>query len=493
MGITIVGLGPGNGRFLTRAAWDTLTTATAVYLRTSRHPTVADLPDTVVCHSFDHLYETIDKFEDVYAHIVAEVVALGRQGDVVYAVPGHPLMGESTVTGILDAARTANVPVAIVDGLSFVETTLTAVQRDGLDGLQLFDAITVAQHEYPPFNPDAPVLLGQVYSRYLASELKLVLMALYPETHTVHLVHAAGGEDELVETMPLYELDRSSHIDHLTSLLLPPLERPSGLHLLADTVAILRSPDGCPWDQEQTPQSMRAGFLEEFSEVLDALDADDTVNLREELGDLLYHIVMQTQMATEAGDFRLTDIIADIDAKLKHRHPHVWGDLDVADSDEVVRNWEQIKAIEKKDRPKSILANVPLALPALARSQKIQDKARKVGFDWPEIDGVYAKLTEEVAEIQAAATPAEKLDELGDALFVLVNLASWLGVDAETALRQATTKFQRRFEMVEQLAAQQQVDLSKMELEVLEELWQQAKLALANGEMPAKVDGLKLD
>jgi tetrapyrrole methylase family protein/MazG family protein len=245
--------------------------------------------------------------------------------------------------------------------------------------------------------------------------------------------------------VPLYAIDRSDAVSHLTSLFVPPLPTPSTLNALAETVAILRSPDGCPWDQEQTPQSLRSGFLEEASEVLVALDEDDMDGLREELGDVLYHLVMQTQMASEAEEFRLAEVIAAIDAKLKYRHPHVWGDWQVSDSAEVVANWEMLKAQEKADRSESLVDNIPQALPALAYSQKLQGRVRKVGFDWPSIDGVYEKLQEEVGELQTAVSPQHRAEELGDLLFVTVNLAKWLDIDAESALREANAKFSRRF------------------------------------------------
>jgi tetrapyrrole methylase family protein/MazG family protein len=224
---------------------------------------------------------------------------------------------------------------------------------------------------------------------------------------------------------------------------------------------------------------MRSGLLEEASEVLAALDAADTDNLREELGDLLYHLVMQTQMAAEEGDFTLAEVIAGIEAKLKHRHPHVWGDWQVADSAEVVRNWEMIKQQEKGQTAVSLLDNVPQTLPALAQSQRIQERVRKVGFDWPNIDGVFAKLDEEIGELHAADSLAEKTAELGDILFVTVNIASWLGLEAETALREANARFSGRFRQVEQLAAARQLDISTMDIDSLEELWQEAKRLLA--------------
>jgi tetrapyrrole methylase family protein / MazG family protein len=170
---------------------------------------------------------------------------------------------------------------------------------------------------------------------------------------------------------------------------------------LAETVAVLRSPEGCPWDREQTPQSMRSGLLEEAIEVLTALDENDPEALCEELGDLLLHVVMQAQMAAEADEFKLTDVVAGIETKLKRRHPHVWGDWQVSDTGEVLRNWDQIKQAEKgEERPSSLLSNVPELLPALAQSQKIQNKVGKIGFDWPDVAGVWDKLTEEIAELR---------------------------------------------------------------------------------------------
>ncbi len=478
MGITVVGLGPGDGRFLTREAWQVLAEADTVYLRTKRHPAVADLPANVTLVSFDGIYETAVNFESVYTQIVAELLRLAAASPVIYAVPGHPHVGESTVTALEAAAQEAGVAVRIVPGLSFVEPMLTAVGYDGLDGLQLFDAVEMLAFHYPPLNPDVPLLLGQVYSRLVASDLKLVLTAVYPEEHPVHLIHAAGMTGQVVEEVPLYAIDHSEQISHLTSLYVPALPYKASLPALAETVAVLRSPDGCPWDREQTPQSMRADFLEEASEVLAALDAFDDDGLREELGDMLYHLVMQAQMASEEEVFRLSDVIAGIEAKLKRRHPHVWGDWEAADTAAVLRNWDQIKQDEKGGQAASVLDNIPTALPALARSQKIQHKVAKVGFDWPNVAGVYEKLREEMAELQAAVTPAERQAELGDLLFVIVNLARWLGVDAESALREANLRFDRRFREVERLAVERQLDLSQMDLAAMDVLWQEVKAFL---------------
>ncbi len=490
MTITIVGLGPGDAGLITRQAWHLLSAADAVYLRTGRHPAVAGLPPHVRQHTFDDIYQNAERFDEVYRRIADEVLQLGASADILYAVPGNPFVGETTVTAVLHGAKEAGIPVRVIPGLSFVEPALAAVGADALDGLQLFDALELADLLYPPINPDVAVLLGQVYSRIMAGELKLALMSIYPAEQRVALIHSAGEADEVVEWLALYQIDRSERIDHLTSLYIPPLPVKAGLPALAETVAVLRSPGGCPWDQEQTPQSMRGGFLEEAYEVLAALDADDTHNLREELGDLLYHIVMQTQMAAEAGEFTLTDVIAGIEAKLKRRHPHVWGDWEVSDTAEVLRNWEILKQQERagdKKRADSILDGVPLNLPALVRAQKTQAKAAKVGFDWPDIDGVYDKLAEEVAELREAATPDELRLELGDVLFVVANLAQWLGVDAESALREAGDRFSARFRQVERLIAERSLQWDVLSFAELDALWEEAKAAFANSGVADKV------
>lgn len=475
MGITIVGLGPGNGRLLTREAWEILVQAGTVYLRTGRHPAVDDLPGNLQRVTFDHLYESADSFADVYARIVEELLALGAEREIVYAVPGHPHVGEATVLKLEEAAAARDLTLRIVPGVSFVEPLLTAVGLDALDGVQLFDALQLIDYLYPPVNSDVPLLVGQVYSRLVASEIKLLLMNAYPDEHPVTLVHAAGEPDQIVERVPLYAIDRSAAIDHLTSLYVPPLPFAASLEALAETVAVLRSPDGCPWDQEQTPQSMREGFLEEAYEVLSALDAGDPVNLREELGDMLYHLVMQAQMAAEAGEFTLSDVVAGIEAKLKRRHPHVWGDWEVADTAEVLRNWETLKQQEKASQPDSLLDGVPEALPALARAQKIQQRVARTGFDWPGVDPVYDKVAEELAELHTAVGDKAREAELGDLLHAVVNLARHLRIDAESALREASLRFVRRFRTVEQIAAERGLPLSEQDPETLLAMWDEAR------------------
>jgi len=296
----------------------------------------------------------------------------------------------------------------------------------------------------PPLNPDRPALVGQLHSREVASEAKLTLMNLYPPDHPVALLRRAGTAQEEVRSLPLYQLDRDAELDEWTALYLPPLARPSSLAELQETMARLRAPDGCPWDREQTPQSLRHNLLEETYEVLEAIDEDDGIKLKEELGDLLMQIVLQVQIAAEGGEFTMAEVAEGIIAKLKSRHPHVFADLSLADSREVLQHWERTKAEERGGKG-SPLADLPLALPALARAQAMQGRAATVGFDWQDVGGVVDKVIEEVRELKGARDEERATQELGDLLFSLVNLARWLNLDAESALRQANQRFFQRF------------------------------------------------
>jgi tetrapyrrole methylase family protein/MazG family protein len=482
MSITIVGLGPGDPAHITREAWEVLGTASEIYLRTQQHPTVTALPSDATVHSFDSLYESAEDFSQVYTAIAAEVLRLGRRPQgVIYAVPGHPLVGEASVGRILDAAREAQISVRVVAGLSFLEPVLTALGVDALTGLQIVDATELATMYHPPLNPDLPALVAQLYSQALAADLKLTLMNQYPPEHPVQLLHGAGTHAERTVTLPLYALDRQRDVAHLTTLYVPPLPQASSLESFQDTIAHLRAPDGCPWDREQTHQSLRTNLLEETYEVLTALDQDDTTALSEELGDLLLQIVLHAQIAVESSEFSMADVIAAIDAKIKHRHPHVWGERAVSGAQDVSRNWEALKAEERRAKGQdkgagaSMLSGVPETLPALAQADAYSRRAARVGFDWPDVHGVVEKIHEEMAELEAAADDEARMSEMGDLLFAVANWARWLHIDPESALRNANARFARRFAWMEAQVRAQDLDWTQLDIEELEALGQAAK------------------
>lgn len=244
----------------------------------------------------------------------------------------------------------------------------------------------------------------------------------------------------------------------------------------------LRRPDGCPWDREQTHESLRNHLLEEAYEVYDALGSGPTPALADELGDLLLQVVLHAQLAAEAGVFDLTDVHAAIASKIVRRHPHVFGEAEVRTASDVNRQWERIKAAERAGAdeagtgaPKGALDGVSRILPALAASQEMQERAANVGYEWPSVAGVLDKVGEELGELREAATDAERAEEYGDLLFVLVNVARWHGIEAEAALRAANDKFRRRFERVERRAAERGVALRDLDFTALDELWDAAK------------------
>ncbi len=480
MTITVLGLGPGDPDLLTRAAWNRISSARELVLRTREHPVVPALPENIRVESFDRFYRDAADFQEVYDRIVARLLELGNRPEgVIYAVPGHPLVAESTVTELLRRARNERLRLQIIDGLSFVEPTLTALGLDLLPQTAIVDALEIAAVHYPLFPPDAPALLAQLYSPAVAADVKLTLMEAYPDEHPVYLVHAAGSGSSAVEQLPLHELDRSSQIGALTTLYVPALGPATSFEAFHELIAHLRAPEGCPWDREQTHLSLRPFLLEETYETLEALDAQDPNGLMEELGDLLIQIVLHAQIASEAGEFRMTDVLRHVYEKLVRRHPHVFAGVEVSSVADIRHNWERLKADERSSRgeepEKSVLSGVSEALPALAQAAAYQQRVVQVGFDWPNIHGVLDKVREEFDEVLSAEDEQARSDEIGDLLFSVVNLARWYGVDAEVALRGANRRFRNRFERLEQRAREQGRSLKEMSLEEMDELWEQTK------------------
>jgi len=250
-------------------------------------------------------------------------------------------------------------------------------------------------------------------------------------------------------------------------------KNPERFQTLVDIVAKLRSKEGCPWDREQTHASLREHLLEECYEVLETIDKEDWPAMGVELGDLLLQIVLHAQIAGEAGEFELADVMTSINKKLIHRHPHVFGSVKADTSEEVLHNWEVIKQAERKGA--SSLASVPKHMPALAYSQEVQRRVAAVGFDWKDIDGVFDKLVEEMGELKNAATEKEKASEFGDLLFTLVNIARRMGIGSEAALRETNERFYRRFTFMEDLCRRRGQTFSQLSFDEQNALWDEAK------------------
>jgi tetrapyrrole methylase family protein/MazG family protein len=441
--LAIVGLGPGSASLLTVEARDVLASADEVWLRTRRHPTVAGLPDGPRYESFDAVYDGGGSFEEVYETIVGRVLELAaRPGGVVYAVPGHPLFGEATVAALLERAPGAR----IVAGVSFVDAALPALGIDALaGGLLLVDALSLGSHKRL-LVPQRPTLIAQVYDRRAASQVKLALLEAYPPEHAVRIVRAAGTTDATVVETTIERLDRVDSFEHLTTLYVPPLaltEDVRSFEGLRAVVARLRDPDGgCPWDLEQTHESLKRFLLEEAYEAVDALDAGEPHRLAEELGDLMMQVVLHAQLGEDEGTFAIEEVIASIATKLIRRHPHVFGDVQVSGPDDVLRNWETLKGEERGDTP--ILDAVPKAMPALAQAQSIQSRASKAGLAPP------AHTPQAItAHLDSVSSGDATLDALGALLFGIVALARERDLDAEEALRLVIRQYREEVAAIE--------------------------------------------
>jgi tetrapyrrole methylase family protein/MazG family protein len=373
----------------------------------------------------------------------------------------------------------------MLPGLNFLESTLAALDLAAADNLQLVYAATVAQQYHPLLEPGRPALVTHLADQPLAAQVKQTLLNAYAPDLGVTLVDAPEGTPPRLWRCPLAELDRQPDLSPATALYLPAEPAENSFSSFQNTIAHLRSPEGCPWDRRQTHQSLRPYLLEETYEVLEALDANDSEALAEELGDLLLQILLHTQIATEQERFKMSQVIGQINRKLWRRHPHVFGDVVVNGVNEVTATWEAIKQQEKagpnhredglsQPRP-SALDGVPPGLPALAAALAISKKAVRAGFEWPDIEGVLDKLVEEAEEITQATDPAQLEAEIGDLLFSAVNLARWRNVDAESALRATNARFTRRFKKLEALAAARGKQVSDMSIEEMDALWEEAK------------------
>ena len=477
--VVIVGLGPGPRNTVTQATLEAIERIDVQFVRTKRHPTADLMPRAT---SFDSLYDTLPTFEDVYSAITEAVVAAAvKHGEVLYAVPGSPLILESSVAQLRADSR---VEVQVLPALSFLDLAWEALGIDPVNaGVRLIDGHRFALEAS---GERGPLLVAQVHADWVLSDVKLSHESANGNEPVV-LLHHLGLPDQRVEHTTWQELDRVLPADHLTTLYIPQMAEPvSGelarLHQLARTLR-----EQCPWDREQTHDSLIKHLIEETYEVVDAieaLDADDPATdeaFIEELGDLLYQVEFNATIAEQQGRFSMADVARSIHDKLVRRHPHVFGDVVANSANDVVQTWDEVKRAEKKsiDGTASTFTGVAKSGPSLQYATKIQKRAADVGFDWPNADGAFEKIVEESAEIRQAVAlnsdPETVRMELGDLLFSVVNLSRHLGHDAEQALRGASDKFRHRFEQVEQLALSRKIDLANAPLEQLDALWDEVK------------------
>ena len=477
--ITVVGLGPGSAGSMNHETLQAIERIKFRYVRTNRHPT-SHLVEGAV--SFDDEYERHESFSDVYEAIAKRLVSAAHQhGEILYAVPGSPLVLEQTVQHLLNDKT---VEVVLVPAMSFLDVAWSALKIDPINaGIRMIDGHLFAELAA---GDSGPLLVAQCHAQWVLSNIKLAHESATGDEPVV-ILHHLGLDDQRIIYTTWQNLDREIEPDHLTTLYIPRLAEPvaaemAKLHQLSRTLR-----EQCPWDREQTHESLVRYLIEETYEVVDAinqLDLDDPSTddaLIEELGDLLYQVEFHATIAEQQGRFSIADVANSIHEKLVRRHPHVFGDVSADSADQVVSTWDAIKQQERGEvDSKSVFDGVATAAPALMYASKLQKRAAEQGFDWPNSDGAYEKIAEEIAELREAvllkSDPQAVLMELGDVLFSVVNLSRHLKVDAETALRSASEKFKTRFEKVVELTTQRNLDLTKCSLPELDELWNEIKL-----------------
>ncbi|MDQ5839980.1 MAG: nucleoside triphosphate pyrophosphohydrolase [Chloroflexota bacterium] len=373
----------------------------------------------------------------------------------------------------------------MTDARRGLDLLLAAAGLDPGAGIQAVSADRLAAIPFDPSlpllilagDPDQdPIVAGTLPGRHVRSGPQAVLAAMYPHGHPIRPLSA--GDPSTVDAVD----DATLRAGDWLVPALPPDDNLASPHGMAAISARLRAPDGCPWDRRQDHRSLRTYLLEEAYETVDAIERGSPADLAEELGDLYLQVILHAQLAAEAGQFDLTDVYRTLGAKIVRRHPHVFGDLAVTGVEQVVANWETIKSAEREEggRPPASFAGVARALPALPASREIQERAAALGWDWPAVEGVWDKVGEELDELRAAAAAdpslaGERLHELGDVLFALVNLGRWLGIDPEEALRAANRRWVERYTAVEALAAERGLALADLDAEAKDELWNEVK------------------
>ncbi|MCM3635880.1 nucleoside triphosphate pyrophosphohydrolase [Paenibacillus camelliae] len=492
--ITVVGLGSGDADQLTLGVWKLLQRADRLYVRTKHHPMMTMLDAEGIAYtSFDDIYERHSNFPDVYKEIVdalvAEVERLAQhetsEPHIVYAVPGHPMVAESTVQQLLTRCEENGIELSVRGGESFLDAAFASLKFDPIEGFVLLDA---AELDPSQLQPRLHTLIGQVYDSFTASDVKLALMERYPDDYEVIVGHALGvAGQEQIHKVPLYELDHLQGYHNLSIIYVPRSSEAALQNRMFDRlheiVRILRSPEGCPWDKEQTHQSIRKNFIEELYEALEAIDNDDPQAMQEEFGDVLLQLMLHSQMEEELGSFSIYDVIETLNEKLIYRHPHVFGDLSAQSADEALQSWDAMKKQEQKEkgiaakRP-SQLDGIPKDLPALLTAYKLQKKAAKVGFDWDDIGPVLDKIAEELEELKqelASGDQQKQAAELGDLLFAVVNAARFIGADPEESLAKTNLKFKTRFQYIEKQLRINNKSFDDTNLIEMDQWWDEAK------------------
>jgi tetrapyrrole methylase family protein/MazG family protein len=478
--IKVVGLGPGAIESLTIGTLNILKENGNIYLRTEKHPTVEYLNSIGIKYkTYDDKYEQYDNFDDVYRSIAEDLIKEHEIfGDIIYGVPGHPLVAETSVKLLIYLCEKNKVEIEILPAVSFIDAVIESLKLDPIEGLKIIDAFDIKNQV---LDKRVGLLITQVYNKSIASDVKLALLDYYKDDMEIYFVRAAGVKGlESTRKINLYELDRQEDVDYLTSIYIPKdIEATKDFHDLIKIMDTLRGENGCAWDREQTHESLKKCLIEECYEVLEAIDVMDEDEIIEELGDVLLQVVFHAQIGKEQGYFNINDVIKGITNKMINRHPHIFKHPEIKDSKEILEIWDDIKSEEKgfvtyTDTLKHVAKN----LPGLMRADKIQRKAAKMGFDFDSVEPAMEKVLEELQELKdvyKGKNRAKIVEEVGDLVFSTVNVARLLDIDPEVAVNYTIDKFIERFQYIEESARGKDLDLVSMSLAEMDVLWNESK------------------
>ncbi len=477
--ITLVGIADGKKENMTLKAWDAVKNAPKLFLQTAQIPFGNEVGREYT--AFDDAFSEAEDFDALKAEVAETLVNAGNDEDIVFCVLGD-VMQNQLAQAVAENAVNAGIQLQVIAGLpcggDVLGGALAARRPSAPQGIE----VVSAQAYSGGYDRKKGLLIYEIDSAFLAGEIKIHLLRQLAEDKDIFIYR----EGETAKTIALEDLDRQAEYNYSFCAYIPPteLEQKTGFSYadLIDIMARLRAKDGCPWDREQTHDSLKRYLVEEAYEVFDAIKSDDMDMLYDELGDVLLQVVFHAEIAKDHRSFDTLDISTAICKKMIHRHPHVFGDVDADTSEKVLKNWEKIKAKEKGiDNFRQNLRDVPKAMPALMRAEKVQKRAAACGFDWDgpaqPLEKVYEELGELKQDIEAGKDPTA---EFGDVLFAVTNLARHLKMESETVLYEGVEKFIHRFSAMEKLAEAKGQSLSQMTLAEMDVLWEQAKCASRN-------------
>ncbi|MEA1974847.1 MAG: nucleoside triphosphate pyrophosphohydrolase [Bacillota bacterium] len=474
--IIIVGLGPGPEKLLTLEAYEILKNAKNLFFRTESHPVVEKLIKSGIKYrSYDSYYDLYDGFDELFESIGDDLInQVNNFEEIIYAVPGNPSMYDDSVRYLFEKSFD-DYEIEVIYGASVHEVAFASIDTAITDQFSVINALEIKKHN---INYKQNNMIIGVYNQYIASDIKINLLINYELEHKVYFIYRAKTENEYIAKVSLEEIDRLDKYDHLTCIYIPKNEKKKSFSDFVEIMDFLRSEDGCSWDREQTNNSLIPHTIEEVYEVISAIESENYDDFKEELGDLFLQIIFYAQINSEKGYFDIYDVIDSVVKKLIRRHPHIFGGIKKKNNDSNIY-WESIKRKEYDEKYiYESMERIPKKLPSLMKSYKIQEKAAKAGFDWNSIDGATEKLDEEINELIEARKTGNVdsiIDELGDVLFSIVNVARFLKIRPEIALESTNRKFISRFKKMERSDISIERGFASLSLEEMEKLWINAK------------------